>query len=458
MSATQKAYDDAEYTPQTDGLEDGTMLLDGQFTITSQLSRGGFGITYLARDNTLDRKVVIKECFPESFCARSGVTVTVRSQSNEPQYRSIVDMFMREARAIAKMRHPNIVGVHRVFEDNNTAYMALDLIDGRDLLEIIHDDDRGLPPAQVKDVLFKVLDAVSLVHSEDLLHRDLSPDNILINKWGNPILIDFGAAREEASKKTRVMSSVLVVKDGYSPQEFYFAGSTQTASSDLYALGATFYHLITGEAPPNSQARVAEIAVKNPDIYVPLAGRFPDYEDLFLEAIDRAMEIAAKDRFQSATEWLEYIDPLQKDATTYNRPAVSESLGKTLTSLVSETNRDLLTIPPDAKKMRPIDELSDKNVVFADWIREFNEETEREGGLANDPHDDGVSIPTPVIEDLSAPVQRESGKSAKADAAKAARKGVNFKLVMAVLVLLGGLFGLLQNPELTAAFAGRLLG
>jgi len=307
-------------------------------------------------------------------------------------------------------------------------------------------------------VLFKVLDAVSLVHSEDLLHRDLSPDNILINKWGNPILIDFGAAREEASKKTRVMSSVLVVKDGYSPQEFYFAGSTQTASSDLYALGATFYHLIAGEAPPNSQARVAEIAVKNPDIYVPLAGRFPDYEDLFLEAIDRAMEIAAKDRFQSATEWLEYIDPLQKDATTYNRPAVSESLGKTLTSLVSETNRDLLTIPPDAKKMRPVDELSDKNVVFADWIREFNEETEREGGLANDPHDDGVSMPTPVIEDLSAPVQRESGKPAKADATKAARKGVNFKLVMAVLVLLGGLFGLLQNPELTAAFAGRLLG
>jgi len=293
------------------------------------------------------------------------------------------------------------------------------------------------------------------------MHRDLSPDNILINKWGNPILIDFGAAREEASKKTRVMSSVLVVKDGYSPQEFYFAGSTQSPCSDLYALGATFYHLISGEAPPNSQTRVAEVAVKNPDPYEPLAGRFPEYEDLFLEAVDRAMQIAAKDRFQTAAEWLDTIDPLQKNADAYNRPAVSESLGKTLTSLVSETNRDLLTIPPDAKKMRPVDELNDKNVVFADWIREFNEETEREGGLSKDPTDDGVSIPTPVIEDLSAPVyetsEKKSRKQKKQKEAKA-RKPLNIKLIMAVIALLGGLFAVLDNPEMTAALAGRLVG
>jgi len=96
MSAMLQPCDD-DITPQTDGLEDGTTLLDNQFTITSQLSRGGFGITYLARDNTLDRTVVIKECFPESFCARSGVTVTVRSHSHQTQYRSIVEMFMRDA-------------------------------------------------------------------------------------------------------------------------------------------------------------------------------------------------------------------------------------------------------------------------------------------------------------------------------------------------------------------------
>jgi len=290
MTAVPQPFEDET---EGEGLPDGATLLNGQFTITSQLSRGGFGITYLARDNTLDRTVVIKECFPETFCSRKGHTVRVRSSTNEGQYRSVVEMFMREARAIAKMRHPAIVGVHRVFEDNQTAYMALDLIDGHDLLEIIHDDDRDLTPGEIKAILLKVLDAVALIHSEDLLHRDISPDNILLNKWGDPVLIDFGAAREEASKNTRIMSSVLIVKDGYSPQEFYFAGSTQTAASDLYALGATIYHLIAGEPPVNSQNRVAEVAVKNPDPYVPLAGRFPAYDEDFLKAIDKALELAA---------------------------------------------------------------------------------------------------------------------------------------------------------------------
>jgi serine/threonine protein kinase len=463
MTAMPQPYDDDEMP--TEGLEEGMTLLDGQFTITSQLSRGGFGITYLAKDNTLDRTVVIKECFPESFCARQGSTVRVRSSSNEGQYRSIVEMFMREARAIAKMRHPNIVGVHRVFEDNRTAYMALDLIEGRDLLEIIHDDDRNLTPHQIKDILMKVLDAVSLIHSEDLLHRDISPDNILVNKWGDPVLIDFGAAREEASKNTRIMSSVLIVKDGYSPQEFYFAGSTQNEASDLYALGATFYHLISGEAPINSQTRVAEVAVKNGDPYEPLAGRFPDYEDLFLEAIDKAMSLAASDRHQTASAWIEMIDPLLKTSVTYNRPAVNASLGKTLTSLVTDTNRDLLTIPPDAAKMRPVDELTDQNVVFADWIKEFNEETERETGK-RDPRDDGYTIETP--NGLSnEPVKGYGSAPAvdpayliddgTADAAKAGRK-VNFKLIVAVAALVGGVFAVLSAPEAFSALIGGLVG
>ncbi len=461
MSAMPQPYEDQ--TTMAEGLDEGATLLNGQFTITSQLSRGGFGITYLARDNTLDRTVVIKECFPETFCHRKDKTVRVRSSSNEGQYRSIVEMFMREARSIAKMRHPAIVGVHRVFEDNHTAYMALDMIDGRDLLEIVHDDDRTLTPHQVKDILMKVLDAVALIHSEDLLHRDISPDNILLNKWGDPVLIDFGAAREEASKNTRIMSSVLVVKDGYSPQEFYFAGSAQSPSSDLYALGATFYHLIAGEAPVNSQARVAEVAIKNGDPYVPLAGRFPDYDESLLESIDKAMMLAASDRYQSAQEWMEAIDPLQKSSETYNRPAVSSSLGKTLTSLVTDTNRDLLTIPPDAAKMRPIDELTDKNVVFADWIKEFNEETAKE----RDPKDDGYTIDTPKgLSDK--PIKSYGGgrevdpayliDDGTAESQSKQKRKISFGLVFAVVALLGGLFAAMAEPEAVTTVLAGLLG
>ena len=196
MTAATQAFEDVEQEERSEALPDGTLLLGDQFTIHRALSNGGFGITYLAKDNFLDRDVVIKECYPEVFCMREGRNVLVRSDQHKEKYRTIVKMFMREARSIAKMRHPNIVGVHRIFEDNQTAYMVLDLIHGRDLLSIINDENDPLPPAQIKEILIKVLDAVDLVHQNDLLHRDISPDNILLDKWGSPFLIDFGAARE----------------------------------------------------------------------------------------------------------------------------------------------------------------------------------------------------------------------------------------------------------------------
>lgn len=297
----------------TDVLPDGTVLLNGQYTIERYLSRGGFGITYFARDS-LDRRVVIKECFPEAFCGRKNRTVLARSQSYQGEFRSFVEMFVREAHSIAKLNHPNIVGVHQVFQDNETAYMALDLIDGKDLFDIIEDSDDRPTYQDVKPILLALLNAISAVHDQDMLHRDISPDNILINASDTPILIDFGAAREEASKERRVLSTALVVKDGYSPQEFYIAGSQQTPCSDLYALAATFFHFITGEAPPNSQMRLAALASKNPDPYQPLMGRIVRYPAEFLKAIDMAMNIFPQDRIQTARDWILRIDT-QEQAT-----------------------------------------------------------------------------------------------------------------------------------------------
>ncbi|MFN3662634.1 serine/threonine protein kinase [Yoonia sp.] len=340
---------DADSARETEALAKGTVLLQDQFTILRPLSSGGFGITYLARDNYLERKVVIKECFPQVFCRREGKRVLPRSHTYLSKHRAIVDMFIREARSIAKMRHPNIVGVHRIFEDNDTAYMVLDLIDGRDLLHVINNRHEQLTPDQVREVLIKLLDAVDLVHQRDLLHRDISPDNILLDKWGSPVLIDFGAAREEASRESRMISTVLVVKDGYSPQEFYFVGGKQSPSSDLYALAATFYHLISGQAPPNSQTRMAEFASKNPDPCVPLSGRFDAYTPGFLAAIDKAMNVLPRERIQSAREWADMIAPLREIKTA--RPApLSKELGQTLTRLVNETNDYVLNSEPRVVK------------------------------------------------------------------------------------------------------------
>jgi hypothetical protein len=303
--AQQKAVEPVdEVEDLIDELQPGSKLLKGQYTITRYLNSGGFGITYLAKDS-LDRDVVIKECFPSSVCRRSKVVVAARSRAHTAELRSIVQLFVREARSLAKIVHPNIVAVHQVFEDNGTAYMAIDYIDGLDLQQIIDGEGEMLTPEHIVQITEKLLHAVGFIHENDMLHRDISPDNVLIDKTGKPILIDFGAAREHASKTTRAMSALRVVKDGYSPQEFYIAGSEQGPWSDLYALGATIYHLISGEAPVNGQARLAALAEDRPDPYVPLSGRFPAYPPGFLEAIDRALQTLPKQRLQSAAAWLE---------------------------------------------------------------------------------------------------------------------------------------------------------
>lgn len=297
-----------------DELKPGTKLLHGQYVIDSFLNAGGFGITYLARDS-LDRKIVIKECFPGAFCRRSRYIVQARSRAHQNELKSIVRLFVQEARSLAKLSHPNIVGVHQVFEDNDTAYMALDFVEGRDLLDTIEDPKNGLTPAQIKALLKDLLGAVGFIHDQGILHRDISPDNILIGKDMRPVLIDFGAAREEATKQSRVLSALRVVKDGYSPQEFYIAGSDQGPSSDLYALAATFHHLIAKDVPPNSQARLAAIASGDPDPYAKLAGRITGYDAPFLAAIDKALEILPKDRLQSAKAWLDMMEGPQGNVT-----------------------------------------------------------------------------------------------------------------------------------------------
>ncbi len=289
-----------------DDLKPGTQLLGGHYTIIGFLNSGGFGITYLAKDS-LDRTVVIKECFPNALCRRSTSLVRARSRKHQGDFRSFVDSFVAEAKSLARLVHPNIVGVHQVFEDNDTAYMAIDYIDGRDLHDILDSTDRAFTPDQVVGLLKKMLSAVEFIHQVGILHRDISPDNILVDKAGNPILIDFGAASEQVVRATRVLTGRRVIKEGYSPQEFYLTGAEQSPASDLYSLGATFYHVITGKAPPESQRRLARVAEGEPDPYVPLAGRFEGYPPGFLEAIDKAVRVMPRDRIQSAGDWLDWI-------------------------------------------------------------------------------------------------------------------------------------------------------
>ena len=314
MSFAAIKMDEVESDSFADELKPGTRLLFGQFTIDSFLNAGGFGITYLARDS-LDRKVVIKECFPSSFCRRAETAVAPRSRQRHEEFRSIVALFQQEALNLSQLDHPNIVKVHQVFQDNETAYMAMDHIDGPDLLETVEGTAPRLSRDEIVLILHKMLDALAHVHAQGFLHRDISPDNILLNRTtGEPVLIDFGAARKDVTRKSRALSGLRVVKDGYSPQEFYISGSKQAPNSDLYALAATFSHLVSGEVPKTSQERLSAIANRDGDPQRPLAGRIKGYPDGFLAALDKAMSVFPKDRLQSVAEWQAMLKPGQAPA------------------------------------------------------------------------------------------------------------------------------------------------
>jgi len=333
-----------------DELPPGAELCAGQYVIERYLNSGGFGVTYLARDS-LGRSVVIKECFPSAMCHRSGKTVRLRSASSEDEFGAILELFEKEARALAALQHPYIVGVHQFFRDNGTAYMAMDFVDGKTLLDIIENEPDRLAPADIKQLLQQILEALSYIHGHDILHRDISPDNILVDADNLPVLIDFGAARESATRVSRVLSKVLTVKDGYSPQEFYLAGSDQAYSSDLYALAATFYHVVSRKAPPSSHSRLAATARHKVDPLEPLEA-IEGYDAHFIDAINQCLSVFPKDRLQSAASWRDMIDHDRRQQILLREAEQDEELEEMVARLVREFERDMAERERKAREAR----------------------------------------------------------------------------------------------------------
>lgn len=320
ISETQDTPDD-EFQ---DELKPGATLLRDQYVIEQFLNNGGFGITYLAKDS-LHRRVVIKECFPEAICGRTNATVRVKTRTQAETFRTIVDLFIAEARNIARLSHPNIVSVHQVFEDNDTAYFAMDFVDGHDLLEIIEGPD-FIQPDVLERMVVKLLDALEFIHRAGIVHCDIAPDNILLNDSNEPVLIDFGAARDTATTDSRYLGAVRTVKDGYSPQEFYVADAQQYPSSDIYSLAASLYHVMTKELPQNAQKRMLALASGEEDPYVSIKGRVTGFSDQFLEAIDYALNVFPQNRFQSAEEWRDVIIKTM-DPNTLSGPTLAVDNG-----------------------------------------------------------------------------------------------------------------------------------
>jgi TonB family protein len=274
-------------------LAKGTRLFE--FEIERVLGEGGFAIVYLAFDHSLHRHVALKEYLPAEFAFRQDEnTIVLRSMQHQKTFEAGRRSFVQEARFLAQFEHASLVKVHRVFESNGTAYMVQGYYPGQSLSAVLKTGRRYASDAELRPIVAPLLSAVELLHSRQCLHRDIAPDNIIIQPNGMPVLLDFGAARRIIGDMTQALTAVL--KPSYAPIEQYTedGGLAQGPWTDVYALAATLRMAITGKPPPSSVGRTIK------DALVKLADDPPGNFDLtFLRGIDAGLALLPADRPQT---------------------------------------------------------------------------------------------------------------------------------------------------------------
>lgn len=235
-------------------------VLNGKYLVGSVLGEGGFGITYIGYDLNLELRIAIKEFYPNGFCRReSSVTNTLSSYggSQGESFEKWRSRFVKEAKSLAKCTNlSGIVGVKDFFEENNTAYIVMEYLEGQTLKEYLNRQGGKLPVGRALQALEPVMVSMSQVHRAGIIHRDISPDNIMITTDGMMKLLDFGAAVDLMKEEERSLS--IMLKPGYAPEEQYRTKGKLGPWSDVYALAATIYKCITGITPPEAMERMRE--------------------------------------------------------------------------------------------------------------------------------------------------------------------------------------------------------
>ena len=273
------------------------------FRIERVLGKGGFGITYLAVDIRLGKRVAIKELLPDTIATRvEGCTVAAHSISLEEDWQWAKERFMQEAQMLAGFSHPTIVGVHWLSELNGTVYMVMDYVEGETYAARLQRIGTEPDEASLIAVMGPVLEGLKEVHAKGLLHRDIKPENILIKKNGRPVLIDFGAARESVGQTVTMTS---MVTHGYSPIEQYQSKGKMGPWTDIYAVGALMCRAMTGEKPPVAADRLMEEEFEWLSYRV-LSG----YSAEFRQAVDWALRVKPQERPQSVENFLTEFERL----------------------------------------------------------------------------------------------------------------------------------------------------
>ncbi|WP_302999430.1 protein kinase domain-containing protein [Anaerobutyricum hallii] len=280
-------------------LRKGTRLI-GRYTIEGVLGQGGFGITYLGIDELHEKKVAIKEFFPQGIVTRNieyQDTVTVTFVGEKDNYEKGKERFLKEARTMAKFsKDEGIVKALDFFEINNTAYIVMEYLEGITLKQYLRENQR-IAPEDLIELLVPLIESLDEIHSQGMIHRDISPDNIMVLPDGRIKLMDFGAARDYTEFGEKSLS--IVLKPGYAPPEQYQTHGVQGPWTDIYALCATMYKCITGENPPDAIERVMDDSLKKISEFGIV---IPTQEEA---AIIKGMSVSAKDRYQDIKDFCE---------------------------------------------------------------------------------------------------------------------------------------------------------
>jgi serine/threonine protein kinase len=293
-------------------LPPGTRL--GEFELLSLLGVGGFGIVYLAFDHALEREVAVKEYMPASLAGRTETMhVSLRSQSDAETFALGLKSFVNEAKMLARFDHPSLLKVHRFWEANGTAYMAMPVMRGRTLKDVRAQLGMAPDEAWLRALLTPLLGAIERLHSEGVYHRDIAPDNIQIDSEGQPVLLDFGAARRVINDKSQTLTAIL--KPAYAPIEQYAeAGSVKQGPwTDLYALGATLHYLLLNRPPPPATARAV-----HDEASALSTETCPGCSENFLRTVDWMLAPRPADRPQNVAALREVLEghqapPLRRD-------------------------------------------------------------------------------------------------------------------------------------------------
>ena len=307
----------------------GSYLQNGKYRIIGMLGQGGFGITYLAVQSGLERKVAIKEFFMKEFCNRDGSTshVTLGTEGSRETVARFREKFLKEARNIARLNHPHIVRIHDIFEENGTAYYVMEYAEGGSLADLVK--SKGcLSESEATSYIHQIAEALAYIHGENMNHLDVKPANILLNDRNEAILIDFGLSKQyDALTGGQTSTTPVGISEGYAPMEQYKQGGVSEFSpeTDIYALGATFFKLLTGKTPP-SASDVFEDGVPVDE----LKARGVSQEAIWV--IKKAMEPKKKDRMKDVRLFL----ALKQDSNIEPSPSSQHSSSSQHSAVVEE--------------------------------------------------------------------------------------------------------------------------